>query len=280
MFKILKVLNNNSILVIDLDTKQELIFLGKGVGFGKKVNQNVSEIENAKAYRFTEQQSRQESIDTIKSISPVFIEIAGGIIEEAEKQFGNVDNNILLPLADHIAFAIKRMEQDIELKNPFAKEIKVLFEEEYNVAKKGKNLINQKIGVEINDDEVGYITLHVHTALTRENVVQSMDVARMIQEGIQTIEKELGDMLDDATISYTRLLTHMKFMILRVINDEKLHLDMTDYVLENFPDSFALAKQICNSFEQSIKKPFPNIEISYFAIHIESVKRVDESCTL
>ena len=127
MFKILKVLNNNSILVIDLDTKQELIFLGKGVGFGKKVNQNVSEIENAKAYRFTEQQSRQESIDTIKSISPVFIEIAGGIIEEAEKQFGNVDNNILLPLADHIAFAIKRMEQDIELKNPFAKEIKVLF---------------------------------------------------------------------------------------------------------------------------------------------------------
>ncbi len=276
MFKILKVLNNNSILVIDLDTKQELIFLGKGVGFGKKVNQNVSEIENAKAYRFTEQQSRQESIDTIKSISPVFIEIAGGIIEEAEKQFGNVDNNILLPLADHIAFAIKRMEQGIELKNPFAKEIKVLFEEEYNVAKKGKDLINQKIGVEINDDEVGYITLHVHTALTRENVVQSMDVARMIQEGIQTIEKELGAMLDDATISYTRLLTHMKFMILRVINDEKLHLDMTDYVLENFPDSFALAKQICNSFEQSIKKPFPNIEISYFAIHIERVKSVDE----
>lgn len=276
MFKILKVLNNNGILVIDLDTKQELIFLGKGVGFGKKVNQNVSEIENAKAYRFTEQQSRQESIDTIKSISPVFIEIAGGIIEEAEKQFGNVDNNILLPLADHIAFAIKRMEQGIELKNPFAKEIKVLFEEEYNVAKKGKNLINQKIGVEINDDEVGYITLHVHTALTREHVVQSMDVARMIQEGIQTIEKELGAMLDDATISYTRLLTHMKFMILRVINDEKLHLDMTDYVLENFPDSFALAKQICNSFEQSIKKPFPNIEISYFAIHIERVKSVDE----
>ncbi len=276
MFKILKVLNNNSILVIDLDTKQELIFLGKGVGFGKKVNQNVSEIENAKAYRFTEQQSRQESIDTIKSISPVFIEIAGGIIEEAEKQFGNVDNNILLPLADHIAFAIKRMEQGIELKNPFAKEIKVLFEEEYNVAKKGKDLINQKIGVEINDDEVGYITLHVHTALTRENVVQSMDVARMIQEGIQTIEKELGAMLDDATISYTRLLTHMKFMILRVINDEKLHLDMTDYVLENFPDSFALAKQICSSFEQNIKKTFPNIEISYFAIHIERVKSVDE----
>lgn len=276
MFKILKVLNNNGLLVMDLDSKQEYIFLGKGVGFGKKVNQNVNTIENAKAYRFTEEQSRQDSIHTIKSISPVFIEIAGNIIEEAEKKFGAVDNNILLALADHIAFAIRRMQEGVELKNPFAKEIKVLFEEEYSVAKMGKEFIKEKIGVEINDDEVGYITLHVHTALTREHVVQSMDIARMIQEGIQKIEMELGTMLDDETISYTRLLTHMKFMILRVINDEKLHLDMTSYVLDNFPNSFDLAKRICKEFENITKKPFPDIEISYFAIHIERVKSVDE----
>lgn len=276
MFKILKVLNNNGLLVMDLDSKQEYIFLGKGVGFGKKVNQNVNTIENAKAYRFTEEQSRQDSIHTIKSISPVFIEIAGNIIEEAERKFGAVDNNILLALADHIAFAIKRMQEGVELKNPFAKEIKVLFEEEYSVAKMGKEFIKEKIGIEINDDEVGYITLHVHTALTREHVVQSMDIARMIQEGIQKIETELGTMLDDETISYTRLLTHMKFMILRVINGEKLHLDMTSYVLDNFPASFELAKRICKEFENMTKKPFPDIEISYFAIHIERVKSVDE----
>ena len=276
MFKILKVLNNNGILVMDLDRKQEFIFLGKGVGFGKKVNQNVKKIENSKAYLFTEEQSRQDSIHTIKSISPVFIEIAGGIIEEAEKEFGEVDNNILLPLADHMAFAIKRMEEGIELKNPFSKEIKVLFEEEYHVAEKGRELLKEKIGIEINDDEVGYITLHVHTALTREHVVQSMDIARMIQEGVQTIEQELGERLDADTISYTRLLTHMKFMILRVINGEKLRLDMTDYVLENFSDSFDLAKRICQEFEKNIQKPFPNIEISYFAIHIERVKSIDE----
>lgn len=276
MFKILKVLNNNGVLVMDLDSKQEYIFLGKGVGFGKKVNQNVDSIDNAKAYRFTQEQSRQDSIHTIKSISPVFIEIAGSIIEEAEKKFGTVDNNILLVLADHIAFAIKRMQEGIELKNPFAKEIKVLFEEEYSVAKMGREFIKEKIGVEINDDEVGYITLHVHTALTREHVVQSMDIARMIQEGIQKIEMELGTMLDDETISYTRLLTHMKFMILRVINEEKLHLDMTSYVLDNFPSSFDLAKRICKGFENVTKKPFPDIEISYFAIHIERVKSVDE----
>ena len=50
----------------------------------------------------------------------------------------------------------------------------------------------------------------------------------------------------------------------------------TDYVLENFSDSFDLAKRICQEFEKNIQKPFPNIEISYFAIHIERVKSIDE----
>ena len=176
----------------------------------------------------------------------------------------------------HISFMVNRLQFGYVLKNPLAEEITKKYPLAYKMAKIAAKVVEEKYHVTVPEDEVGYITLHVHTALTREHVVQSMDVARMIQEGIQTIEKELGAMLDDATISYTRLLTHMKFMILRVINDEKLHLDMTDYVLENFPDSFALAKQICSSFEQNSKKTFPNIEISYFAIHIERVKSVDE----
>ena len=276
MFKILKVLNNNGILVMDLETKQEMIFLGKGVGFGKKVNENVKEITNAKAYRFAQENARADSIAAIKSISPLFIEIAGSIIEEAEKKFGTVDNNILLPLADHIAFAIKRMQEGLELQNPFIKEIKVLFEEEYAVAEKGRDIIKQKTGELISEDEVGYITLHVHTALTKDHISQSMNIAKMIQEGLQYIEKKLKSSFNEETISYTRLLTHMKFMILRVVNDEKLHLDMTEYVMGHFPDAFELAKEICTHFEKEIKKPFSDIEISYFAIHIERIKSIEE----
>ena len=275
MFKILKILNNNGILVMDLEKKEEIIFLGKGVGFGKRVNENVKEIANAKAYRFAKENVRTDSIHTIKSISPVFIEIAGNIIEEAEKKFGTVDNHILLPLADHIAFAIKRMEEGLELQNPFIQEIKVLFEEEYAIAEKGKEIIKEKTGLIISNDEVGYITLHVHTALTKEHISQSMNIAKMIQEGLQYIEKKLQTSLNEDTISYTRLLTHMKFMILRVINDEKLHLDMTGYVLEHFPDAFDLAKEICLHFEKEIKKSFSDIEISYFAIHIERINSIE-----
>lgn len=75
MFKILKILNNNGILVMDLEKKEEIIFLGKGVGFGKRVNENVKEIANAKAYRFAKENVRTDSIHTIKSISPVLLKL-------------------------------------------------------------------------------------------------------------------------------------------------------------------------------------------------------------
>ena len=55
--------------------------------------------------------AREESssaINMVNTIDPVYIETAGKIIAEAEKVFDSVNGDILLPLADHIAFAVKR----------------------------------------------------------------------------------------------------------------------------------------------------------------------------
>ena len=80
MYKILRILNNSGVLVMDLDTKQEVIFIGKGIGFGKKVNENVGNFENSKAYFFEKENARGNSIQMIKSIDGIYIEIAGNII--------------------------------------------------------------------------------------------------------------------------------------------------------------------------------------------------------
>lgn len=275
MFKILKVLNNNGILAIDMKTKKEWIFLGNGIGFGKKVNQNIEKIENAKAYSLVKKTSRGETSQILKGLDAVFIEIAGDILEEAKKAFGKVDNQILLPLADHIAFSIQRISQNMELNNPFHNEIKVLFEEEYQVALKGKEIIQNKTGHTISEDEVGYITLHIHTALTSEQISQAMNITMLIQEGLKTIEEKLDILIDKDSISYTRLINHMKFMIARVKTNEKLNLNMTEYVLENFLDSFQIAKEVCSSFEKVIQKEIPEIEVGYLALHIERVRSLE-----
>ena len=48
MYCVKKVLNNNAVLAVDLRRKEEVIFLGKGVGFNKKVNQPFEDPKSVK----------------------------------------------------------------------------------------------------------------------------------------------------------------------------------------------------------------------------------------
>ena len=58
MHRIIKVLNNNGILVYDEERKRELILLGNGVGFGKKPSQQIEDIRGAKVYTLVTRQKK------------------------------------------------------------------------------------------------------------------------------------------------------------------------------------------------------------------------------
>ena len=48
MYRVIKVLNNNGILVYHVKTGRELILLGNGVGFGRKPSEQISQLPGAK----------------------------------------------------------------------------------------------------------------------------------------------------------------------------------------------------------------------------------------
>ena len=100
-----------------------------------------------------------------------------------------VSHDSLLPLADHIALAAKRAEEKMQIPNPFTPDIKVLFEKEYKVALKGREIIREMTGAEISDDEVGFISLHIHSARSDEKVSETLDNTRLINEGLRMIEE-------------------------------------------------------------------------------------------
>ena len=49
MYRIIKALNNNSLLALDKENR-EVILLGKGLGFGKKNGERLEDIQDAKLY--------------------------------------------------------------------------------------------------------------------------------------------------------------------------------------------------------------------------------------
>ena len=59
MYRIIKVLNNNGILVYHNETGRELILMGNGVGFGKKPTQQIEDMPGAKVYSLVTRQKQQ-----------------------------------------------------------------------------------------------------------------------------------------------------------------------------------------------------------------------------
>ena len=157
MYQIQKVLNNNALLVQGENSKTESILLGKGIGFGKKNGDILENFINVKEYQLARDERRMGTIGTENGIESMYLEAADRIIEAAEQVFGSISPDILLPLADHIAFAARREQQKIFVSNPFIPDIKILFGKEYAVALKAREIIKEFAGYEITDDEAGFI---------------------------------------------------------------------------------------------------------------------------
>lgn len=275
MYRVRKALNHNTLIAISMENNQEYLVIGKGIGFGKKVSERFEIPENIECsvYSLHEQTERGKAMELIKGIEPVYLEIAGKVLAKSEEVFGKIDKNILFPMADHIAFAVQRIRANEQISNPLTDDIRTLFHMEYKTAECVKDILWEMLQVEINEHEIGYIALHIHSAIEDENVALSMQIAMAVRECIRMIEEETGQTIDVMSLSYNRLMNHIRYMVARSIKGEKLKLNMNDYMSVKFPKSFWMATEVCKQLEKQLHRtsPLDEVEIGYLAMHIERV---------
>ena len=275
-YRIPKILNHNSFMGIESKNDQECLIMGKGVAFGKKVGQTVSVTGDARVYSLKELTDRGEAKEIIKSVSPLCLELANEVLDQAEEEFGKVDRSILFTMADHLDFAVRRIQNGEQISNPLTDDIRIMFYKEYKVAGCIRDLLKEKLGIRIDEHEIGYIALHVHAAIVDENVSQAMEIARTVRECICMVEEETGKSIDVMSLSYNRLMNHVRYMVARAIHGEKLKMSLNDYMSVKFPGPYMTAEKICRKMEKSLKLPIPDIEIGYLAMHLERMMDREE----
>src|SRR5699024_6028986 len=140
--------------------------------------QQIESIKGAKVYSLVTRKKKQSALKAVNSIDPVYLEISGELIDLAEEEFSQVNRDILLAMADHIALATKRAKENMQFPNPFTKDIQMLFSREFQVALKGREVIRAKTGYVISDEEAGLIALHIPAGLAREMVWESLAAPR------------------------------------------------------------------------------------------------------
>ena len=277
MYRVSKVLNNNGVIAIEMEENQEYVLLGKGIGFGKKVSQRFEAPSDCTRYSLKNDTERGSATSLVKSVDPVFLEIANEVLREAECTFGKIDKRILFPLADHISFAVARMKNGEQISNPLTGDIHALFYKEFQVASVLKKILSDRMQIEIGDDEIGYVALHVHSAIEDEKVSVAMQMARTVRECVSIIEAETGKKIDVMTLDYNRLMNHVKYMAARLLSGEELKININDYIEVKFPKAFAIATTVCDHLGENIGVQPGEREIGYLAMHIERVYNSGEN---
>lgn len=273
MYRVGKALNHNTLIAISQEDGQEYLVIGKGIGFGKKVSEcfEIPEHTACTVYSLQEQTQRGKPMELINEIDPVYLEIAEKILTKSEQIFGKVDRKILFPMADHIAFAVQRIRAEEQISNPLTEDIRVLFHMEYKAAECARDILRKQLQVELDEHEIGYIALHIHSAIEEENVALSMQIAAAVRECVRMIEEETGQKIDILSLSYNRLMNHIRYMAARAVKGEKLKLNMNDYMSVKFPKSYAMAEGICIRLAKTLHYTLHEVEIGYLAMHIERV---------
>ena len=94
-------------------------------------------------------------------------------------------------------------------------------------------------------------------------------MARSVRECISMVEEAIGKPIDIASLSYNRLMNHVRYMVARTIHGEKLKMNLNEYMSVKFPEAFDAAERICHEREKRLGLLMPDIEIGYLAMHLE-----------
>ena len=181
-YKVLKSLSSN-VVVSEKDSNVYVLF-GKGIGFGKKPGELIakgSTIEQK--FIKIDDSEKANYVEILNNVEGQILAVTEEIISLAEDTLKEkLISRIHIGLADHISFSIKRMELGIDIVNPFLNEIQTLYPSEYNIAEKGSKLIKEKLNVALPESEIGFITLHIHSARVNVEVSQSLSILELLKK--------------------------------------------------------------------------------------------------
>lgn len=279
MYRITKILNHNTVLAVSEDDGKERLIMGKGIGFGKKTEDVIARNDEWRIYSLQADCGKNENGNTgemLQSINPLYLEIADQILDCAEKEFGSLDRSVLFPMAEHIAFAVKRLQNNEAIRNPLTQDIRLLLYKEFKVASLASELLEEAEHITLGEDEIGYIALHVHSAIDNDNNAKIMEIASTVRQCITLIEQDTKHHIDTMTVSYNLMMNHIKYMVARAVNEEDLKFDMNHFISQNMPKAFQTAKIVWDYLSKQLGMPLNENEIGYLAIHIARVYEQDK----
>lgn len=271
-----KVINNNIVKSLNVDG-QEVLVMGKGIGFKKNVGDLIDDTQIEKVYTSNQDLTTNKLTQLLSNVRLEHLQVANEIIGFAKVSLGKkLNENIYLTLTDHIDYAIERHNNDLPVRNALLWEIKRFYNHEYLIGKEALNIISNRLGILLPEDEAGFIALHIVNAeLDLSQVSQVSEMTKVIQKIINIIKYHYKTDLDEYSLNYERFITHLKFFVQRLFSGIELDKDKDEGFLfmlkEKYQEEYLCALKIREYIGKEFGRELKEDEMIYLTIHIRRI---------
>ncbi|MDZ5474404.1 PRD domain-containing protein [Bacillus sp. 31A1R] len=270
-----KALNNNVLTGVH-ETYGEVVLIGKGIGFNRKPGDVIDRSVGEKIFVLKSEKEQENYIKLLPFIDNDLQEtIIASIQLIKDRTHSTLNEHIHVALTDHLMFAINRLSNGMEMKNPFLIETKALYPSDYEIAKEVVDLINNKTGIYLPPGEIGFIALHIHSAVNNRNLNEVNQHSQLVTQLINTIEEQLDIKIDKESVDYMRLVRHLRFAIERVKCGEKVNEPekITSMLKEEYPLCYTLSWKLIKIMQQALKKQVFDAEAVYLTMHLQRLQK-------
>lgn len=266
---VIKALNNNMVLIKEQGV--EKILLAKGIGFNKKFGDILEDnLEVDKVFSIEDKKNQENLKEIYNRVDGEFVAICEEALAEISEELGEeLNETIHIGLIDHLAIAMKRLKNKEQINNPFIVEIETLYSVEFEMAKKIVNKLQYKYEIDFPEGEIGFITLHIHSARNGKMLSNSIKYSYLSNKIIIYIEEKFNSKIDKRSLDYARFLSHVRFTIERVLTDTVLKNDLTEIIKKSYPVSYEIAEGASKIIEETLDKKVCDDEVAYIAMHVE-----------
>lgn len=273
--RIEKIINNNIVSALEPDGN-EIVVMGRGIGFGVKPGVLIPEDKVEKVFRLEGQGSIEKFKELVVNLPLEHLQVSTEIINYAKSVLNRrLNQNIYITLTDHISFAIHRLKEKMIIRNPLLNEIKTFYKEEYLVGEYAVALIERRLEVTFPVDEAGFIAFHIVSAEFNTAMRDTIDITTLIQNVVKIVKDYFTMNPDESSLNYQRFITHLRFLAQRIIAKELLdggNSEFNSLISGMYPEEYACSLKIKDYIFETYHHNVTEEETAYLAVHIKRLR--------
>lgn len=275
--KLYKSINNNIISAFD-DDGQEIIVIGRGIGYKAQEGAELAPESIQKVFRMSNQRETDNLKALFSSIPDAHLELTDEIFLYAKKTLQKrLNERAFISLADHLNFAVQRFMQGMSFKNALLSEVRHFYPQEFAVGKYALSLIKERLDISFPDDEAASIALHIFNAEYDISLSSAFNATKLLDSIVGIVSEKFDCAFDENDYYCERFLLHLKLLTMRVVKREQLpqkdeaFAGFMEQVSAGYPAEHACASGIARYILEEYGYALSQEEIASLTIHIKRV---------